>query len=98
MRSSNCNRTNPAVTAHQLPPACCMLQVPASEGEARAKAQGLVFFETSAKLLFRRLATVLPGDAGRGGGGAAGGGAKREVVQLSVDRPAEAPPAGGCGC
>lgn len=81
-------------------------QVPAEEGEARARAKGLLFIETSArdgsnvKALFRRLATALPGDAGRVSAAAGGGGGgRRDVVQLRLEtRAGEAPAAGGCAC
>lgn len=76
----------------------------AEEGEARAKAKGLLFIETSArdgfnvKVLFRRLATALPGDTGRVNG-AAGSSGRRDVVQLKVDQPVgENPVAAGCAC
>jgi Ras-related protein Rab-6A len=66
------------------------MQVSTADGESRAKAKDLQFVETSAKdgfnikALFRKLATALPGDAGRGDAGGGGGLIVRNVVQLKV--------------
>jgi len=82
-------------------------QVTTEEGEAKARAKGLLFLETSAKdganvkALFRRLATALPGDAGRAGGGdGAGGGGTSGVVQLKLETAPGGgnPVASGCAC
>ncbi|KAG8457900.1 hypothetical protein KFE25_011966 [Diacronema lutheri] len=82
-------------------------QVSTQEGEEAARAKRALFAETSArdgfnvKVLFRRLATALPGDAGRvnGGGSVGVDGERSGVVQLRLDQPAGATPvASGCGC
>ena len=55
--------------------------VSTDDGERRAREEGVLFVETSAKAgynikaLFRKLATALPGSTGGGGGGGGGGGA-----------------------
>lgn len=66
-------------------------QVSSEEGETRASEEGVMFIETSAKgnfnikLLFRRLATALPGMDNMGGGGAgSGGGTNPNVVDITL--------------
>lgn len=70
-------------------------QVSSEEGEAKAAEEGVMFIETSAKgnfnikLLFRRLATALPGiDSG----GPAGG-ANPNLVDITLAPAAAAEPA-----
>ncbi|GMI41232.1 hypothetical protein TeGR_g28, partial [Tetraparma gracilis] len=82
-------------------------QVAAEEGEERAKRDGLLFIECSAKAgynvkaLFRKLASALPGSAGApapAAGPAAGGPAGGLIdIKLSA-APANLDDAGGCGC
>jgi len=66
-------------------------QVSSEEGETRASEEGVMFIETSAKgnfnikLLFRRLATALPGMDNMGDGGAGGGGGTNpNVVDITL--------------
>jgi len=78
-------------------------QVSSEEGESKASEEGVMFIETSAKgnfnikLLFRRLATALPGmDNGSNGGGGGGGANPNAVNPNLVDitlAPAPAEPA-----
>ena len=85
-------------------------QVSTEEGEEKAKADGLLFVECSAKAgyniksLFRKLATSLPGGAdgsnGAGGnGGATGGAGASNLVDIKLSAtPANIDDAKGCGC
>ena len=85
-------------------------QVSTEEGEEKAKADGLLFVECSAKAgyniksLFRKLATSLPGGAdgsnGAGGnGGATGGSGASNLVDIKLSAtPANIDDAKGCGC
>eukprot|EP00613_Pedinella_sp_CCMP2098_P035081 CAMPEP_0171727282 /NCGR_PEP_ID=MMETSP0991-20121206/26213_1 /TAXON_ID=483369 /ORGANISM="non described non described, Strain CCMP2098" /LENGTH=224 /DNA_ID=CAMNT_0012321015 /DNA_START=337 /DNA_END=1012 /DNA_ORIENTATION=- len=78
-------------------------QVSSEEGESKASEEGVMFIETSAKgnfnikLLFRRLATALPGmDNGANGGGGGGGANSNAVNPNLIDitlAPAPAEPA-----
>mmetsp|Transcript_23052 Transcript_23052/g.38990 ORF Transcript_23052/g.38990 Transcript_23052/m.38990 type:complete len:229 (-) Transcript_23052:284-970(-) len=78
-------------------------QVSSEEGESKASEEGVMFIETSAKgnfnikLLFRRLATALPGmDNGSNGGGGGGGANSNAVNPNLIDitlAPAPAEPA-----
>mmetsp|Transcript_17426 Transcript_17426/g.24604 ORF Transcript_17426/g.24604 Transcript_17426/m.24604 type:complete len:239 (+) Transcript_17426:110-826(+) len=83
-------------------------QISTEEGEEKAKKDGLLFMECSAKAgynvksLFRKLATSLPGSTdsngnnGVGAGGAAGG---SNVIDIKLSAtPANLDEAKGCGC
>ncbi len=72
-------------------------QVSSEEGETKASEEGVMFIETSAKgnfnikLLFRRLATALPGIEGSGGS------ANPNLVDITLTAaPAESAPAKRC--
>lgn len=74
-------------------------QVPTAEGEAKARAAGVIFMETSAKAglnikaLFRRLASALPSD------GKAAVRQEGTTINLRPDPPRQpAGEAGACGC
>jgi Ras-related protein Rab-6A len=84
-------------------------QVSTEEGEDRAKKDGLMFMECSAKAgynvksLFRKLATALPGSpdgsVGAGGGGAAAAGGSNLIDIKISSSPANLDDAGKtCGC
>ena len=83
-------------------------QVSTEEGEEKATKDGLLFMECSAKagynvkILFRKLATSLPGspDAANGGVAGAGGGASgSNVIDIKLSQaPANLDESSSCGC
>lgn len=83
-------------------------QVSTEEGEERARKDGLLFMECSAKAgynvksLFRKLATALPGSADAAGAGANGTGANAansNLVDIKLSAaPANVDDAKSCGC
>jgi Ras-related protein Rab-6A len=78
-------------------------QISTEEGEERAKKDGLLFMECSAKAgynvksLFRKLATALPGSDAVSNGNNAATGANFIDVKLSA-APANLDEAKSCGC
>ena len=77
--------------------------VTTEEGDARARAAGVLFLETSAKAgfnikaLFRKIASALPGMEALGGGAAG----KEDLIDVTLAPVASAPgqtPASSCSC
>ena len=81
-------------------------QVSTEEGEEKAKKDGLMFMECSAKAgynvksLFRKLATALPGSPdGTAAAKSAGGAGGNNVIDIKVSSaPANLDEAKSCGC
>ena len=75
--------------------------VSTEEGDAKGREAGALFIETSAKAgfnikaLFRKIATALPGMEGAG----KGGGGKEDLIDITLQPSAAAPPAASsCAC
>ena len=82
-------------------------QVSTEEGEEKAKKDGLLFMECSAKAgynvksLFRKLATALPGspDGGAGSAAATGSAGGSNLIDIKINSaPANLDQASTCGC
>ncbi|KAL3904481.1 MAG: hypothetical protein SGILL_010051, partial [Bacillariaceae sp.] len=80
-------------------------QVSTEEGEERAKKDGLMFMECSAKAgynvksLFRKLATALPGSPDGAAAKAGAGAGQSNLIDIKVSQtPANLDEAKSCGC
>jgi Ras-related protein Rab-6A len=80
-------------------------QVSTEEGEEKARKEGLLFMECSAKAgynvksLFRKLATALPGSEAAGANGANGNAQQSNLVDIKLNpAPANVDEAKSCGC
>jgi Ras-related protein Rab-6A len=80
-------------------------QVSTEEGEEKARKEGLLFMECSAKAgynvksLFRKLATALPGSEAAGANGTNGSAQQSNLVDIKLSAaPANVDEAKSCGC
>jgi Ras-related protein Rab-6A len=79
-------------------------QVSTEDGERKAREEGVLFMETSAKAgyniknLFRTLATALPGSTGTPGTATNPTASNLIDIKLQDAPPVDRPDAGGCSC